>query len=393
MPDQQPQLTPEQQVEQNMKQNTPDLWNRVRINQRMPEYTQMEVKRLAAQSQVTKIEEDMAPNSPFRQQLWTQAENQTNQDYPGMSGQKDWLDQRQKNFDALINPVVQSQRGIWQSQTGAMESYQKELLEMSKPKEMSDEEGKELMGYKAGMNKIDTMTNNYAQLLKDSPQLGNAATGQWAAQLKSFANDPGIRSYLQTSPLMQAFYAKGVASESGKLSNQEMDLASHALPMPGDSMATAQGKANLLKQFLQTEYNTNLRGFQDLGKNTVNFQPIDMNKPGTYATQPRTDMGTGQPQTADPLQNPLVSKPSAQATPAPTPNLLPDYAQKGLSDINNWLLGNAKQNVQTQTAGAQNTQQQQAAAAQQAQQQAAAAQQAQQQAGAQAAQQRPSMSD
>jgi len=83
-----PQLTPEQQVELQMHQNDPDLWNRVNLNGRMPEYTKIEVQRQTAAAQISKIESDMGPNSPLRQQIWKQAEQQTNQDYPGMIGQK-----------------------------------------------------------------------------------------------------------------------------------------------------------------------------------------------------------------------------------------------------------------------------------------------------------------
>jgi hypothetical protein len=401
-----PQLTPQQQFLVDLKQNQPETYRALDFKKQTEAYARAEFQKRDQQAILDKLNTNATPGSPFQQQMWEQAKQQVMKDHAAMNTgvpltANAIADQAGKAFQRTYEPWGAETRATIQSSQNLVEGFVKEQIKMAEDTrpQIADHPDlvEQLQGYKEGINKIDLATSQYLAAVKQDPHLGGALTGQWAARAAGLLNDPQIKPYLQTMPLLQSYYAKNVGSESGRLSNQGMDLAASAVPSPGDSPQVAISKANELKQYIASAYQSKLAGLQTAGMKTGDFRKIDVNDPTTYAPMPRDDAGNnpagtfspGMNPTADPTQNPTVGQPQSQATPA----ALPDYAQRMNSNIDNFLTGNSKQAVAQQQQAAQQAQQQQAAAqqaqAQQAQQAAAQAQQAgaqQQQAGAMAAQ-------
>jgi hypothetical protein len=401
---QQPQLTPQQQIWADLKQNEPDKAARVEYNGQKDNYGDVEYKRRQQQAQIDQINADAAPNSPFLTNILAQARQQTIDQHNALNtGQpmraNDFNAQWQQNYERLYKPVESTYSANLKSANGRINDYENKLSQYSEEHRpvLSDAQAEKLQSFKQGINTVDIMTNNYQQILKNHPELASNP-GALLANLESYANDPAVRAYQQTIPLITSYYAKHIGNESGKLSDFDLKTASGAIPQPGDSPATVMQKAGLLKGLLASDYQSTLSGYQSNWQRTADWQPIDLNNPSTYAPTPRADTGYANPENSfspgrnpppDPIQNPTVGQPSTQATPSPQ---LPDYATRAMNVIDGFLKGNANQQVKTQQQAA--AQQQQAAAQQQqaaAQAQQQAAQQAQQQgvaaqqAGAQAA--------
>jgi hypothetical protein len=383
------QLTPQQQIIADLQQNEPDKYYAVKFNGGLSQYGDLEMRRRQSQSEIDRVKTDMAPNSPFLNNLWQQARQQTVQQQAQLNTgmpmraddfNKNWRD----NYQRMLDPTKEQNGQIWKANSQRINDYENKLAEISTDKRplISDEDIKELQGAKDGMNKVDIMTNRYQNLVKQNPQLGNELTGPAAAQLQYLANDPQVRSYIQTLPTMQSYYAKHVGSDPSRFTQQELDMIKGALPSVGDSAATVAQKAMDLKQQIASSYISSLAGLQQGMRRTGDFQPMDPNNTATYAPTPRSDTGYQNPSNSfspgtnpppDSTQNPTAGQPQASAQPSATP-ALPDYAQKSMDFMNNFLAGNAKAQQQQQASA--QVQQQRAAQSQAQQAQQAGAQNA-----------------
>jgi hypothetical protein len=404
MPQQPQQLTPQQQIWADLEKNQPDTAARIRFNGRQSDYASVEFKRQQELNNINRINADAAPNSPFLTNLLEQARQQTIQQHQQLNtGQPQTADQFNAqwtaNYNRLHAPAEATYSANLKSANGRIDNYENKLSEYSEEHRplLSEAQSDKLQSLKQGINTVDIMTNRWQNILKTHPELASNPGGDPLAHLESYANDPQVRSYISTVPLITSYYAKHIGSESGKLSDFDMKTARGAIPQPGDSLATVAQKGMDLKQMMASDYQSALAGYQNTNR-TGDWQPIDLNNPSTYAPTPRADTGYANPENSfspgrnpppDPTQNPTVGQPSAQATPSPTPTPQPDYVGRASGQVDDWLRGNANQQAKQQSAAAQQqqavAQQAQQQAAQQAQQQSAAAQQA----GAQAAQQQP----
>lgn len=400
-----PQLTPQQQFLLDLKQNQPETFGALDYKKQTEAYARAEFQKRDQQAILDKLNANATPGSPFQQQMWEQAKQQVIKDHAAMNTgvpltANAIADQAGKAFQRNYEPWGAQTRATIQSSQTLVEGFVKEQIKMAEDTrpQIADHpaDRDELQGYKQGLNTVDIMTNRYQTLLKNHPELGNNP-GALLANAESYKNDPDVRAYLQTLPLIQSFYAKHIGSDTGRLSNQEQDMAKGAIPQPGDSLQTVLQKADYLKQMIASDYQSKLAGLQTSKMKTGDYTDVNPNDPSTYAPKPRSDAGNnpagdfspGTHPAADPTQNPNVGQPTSQATPTPTP--LSDYAQRSLNYMNQFSTGNAKATVQQQQQTAQTAQQQQQAVVQQqqaaVQQQAAQTQQQAQQDGATAARQ------
>jgi hypothetical protein len=408
---QQPQLTPQQQIIQDLQTQEPDKYSSVKFNGQLSNYGDIEFRRRQQQAEIDKLRADAQPNSPFGKNLVEQARQQTLQQHAQLNtGQPqtadDFNSQWNQNYQRLRAPIEATSSATLRSNAERINDYENKLTQFSEDKRplIDPAQIEQLQGFKQGINTVDVMSNRYQSILQAHPELASNPLGGPLAKLESYTNDPNVRAYQQTLPLIQSYYAKHIGSDSGRLSNQELEMVHGAVPQPGDSPATVSAKAADLKQMLASDYNSKLAGLQQGMYKTGDFQPLDLSNPSSYAPTPRSDTGysptnpsntysPGRNPPPDPSQNPTVGQPQSQATPSPSPSPTPDYVSRWESMTDDWLRGNAKQQVGQQQAA---VGQQQQGAAQQAQaaaqQSQAAAQQVSRQAqaaGAQAAQQQP----
>jgi hypothetical protein len=395
---QQPQLTPQQQIIQDLQQQEPDKYSSVKFNGQLSNYGDIEFRRRQQQAEIDKLRADAQPNSPFGKNLVEQARQQTLQQHAQLNtGQPQTADdfnaQWNQNYQRLRAPIEATSSATLRSNAERINDYENKLTQFSEDKRplIDPAQIEQLQGFKQGINTVDVMSNRYQSILQAHPELASNPLGGPLAKLESYTNDPNVRAYQQTLPLIQSYYAKHIGSDSGRLSNQELEMVHGAVPQPGDSPATVAAKATDLKQMLASDYNSKLAGLQQGMYKTGDFQPLDLSNPSSYAPTPRSDTGysptnpgntysPGRNPPPDPSQNPMVGQPTSQATPSPQ---MPDSAIRAMSTIDQALMGRAAQQAK-QAAAAQSQQQQ--AAAQSQQQNAAQAQQQNaqaQQAGAQ----------
>src|SRR5580693_1292683 len=173
------QLTPQQQIIADLQQNEPDKYYAVKFNGGLSQYGDLEMRRRQSQSEIDRVKTDMAPNSPFLNNLWQQARQQTVQQQAQLNTgmpmraddfNKNWRD----NYQRMLDPTKEQNGQIWKANSQRINDYENKLAEISTDKRplISDEDIKELQGAKDGMNKVDIMTNRYQNLVKQNPQLG-----------------------------------------------------------------------------------------------------------------------------------------------------------------------------------------------------------------------------
>lgn len=323
---QQSQLTPQQQIWADIQKNEPDKAARIQYNGRVSDYGDVEYKRQQELANINRIHVDSAPGSPYLENLKEKARQQAIDDYKALNTglpqtANDLYTRWNQNYERLVTPAQATYSADLKSANGRIDNYENKLSEYSEEHRpvLSDAQAEKLQNYKQAINTVDQMTNNYAQILQNHGELGNKVLGPPLSKLEGYSNDPAVAAYNATLPTITSFYAKHIGNDSGKLSNQDLDMAQGALPQPGDSLAVANQKAMILKKLIASDYQSTLSGYQSNWQRTADWQPIDLNRPETYAPTPRSDTGYANPANSyspgrnpppDPIQNPTVGQPS-----------------------------------------------------------------------------------